>query len=59
MMATIVPLGGYVLPFLVLGVFFHELGHFLIGRWCGVKVEILSLGFGRELFGFNDRYGTR
>jgi regulator of sigma E protease len=51
-----------VLPFLFvlsLVVFFHELGHFLIGRWCGVKVEIFSLGFGPELFGFHDRYGTR
>ncbi|MGH6793944.1 MAG: site-2 protease family protein, partial [Methylocella sp.] len=40
-------LAGYILPFLfVLGlvVFFHELGHFLIGRWCGVKVDTFSLG---------------
>ena len=54
-------LAGYVLPFLFvlsLVVFFHELGHFLIGRWCGVKVDAFSLGFGPELFGFNDRYGT-
>jgi regulator of sigma E protease len=43
---------------LSLVVFFHELGHFLIGRWCGVKVDTFSLGFGPELFGFNDRYGT-
>jgi regulator of sigma E protease len=49
------------LPFLFvlsLVVFFHELGHFLIGRWCGVKVDTFSLGFGPELFGFNDRSGT-
>jgi regulator of sigma E protease len=55
-------LAGYVLPFLFvlsLVVFFHELGHFLIGRWCGVKVDTFSLGFGPELFGFDDRYGTR
>ena len=54
-------LTGYILPFLFvlsLVVFFHELGHFLIGRWCGVKVDAFSLGFGPELFGFNDRYGT-
>jgi len=54
-------LTGYILPFLfvlTLVVFFHELGHFLIGRWCGVKVDAFSLGFGPELFGFNDRYGT-
>jgi regulator of sigma E protease len=40
-------------------VFFHELGHFLIARWAGVKVLTFSLGFGPELAGFNDRYGTR
>ena len=54
-------LAGYILPFLFvlsLVVFFHELGHFLIGRWCGVKVATFSLGFGPELFGFNDRHGT-
>ncbi len=54
-------LAGYVLPFLFvlsLVIFFHELGHFLIGRWCGVKVDTFSVGFGPELFGFNDRYGT-
>ena len=40
-------------------VFFHELGHFLVGRWCGVKVDVFSIGFGPELFGFVDRAGTR
>lgn len=40
-------------------VFFHELGHFLVGRWCGVKVDVFSLGFGPELFAFTDRRGTR
>ncbi len=39
-------------------VFIHELGHFLVGRWCGVKIETFSLGLGPELFGFDDRYGT-
>src|SRR5438067_140486 len=51
-----------VVPFLfVLSVvvFFHELGHFLVARWCGVKVMVFSVGFGRELVGFTDRYGTR
>jgi regulator of sigma E protease len=55
-------LASYIVPFLFvlsLVVFFHELGHFLVGRWCGVKVEAFSLGFGPELFGFCDRYGTR
>ena len=50
------------LPFLfvlTLVVFFHELGHFLIARWCGVRVSVFSIGFGPELFGFNDHHGTR
>ena len=40
-------------------VFVHELGHFLVARWCGVRVLAFSIGFGRELFGFVDRHGTR
>lgn len=40
-------------------VFIHELGHFLVARWCGVKVSAFSIGFGREIFGFVDRHGTR
>jgi regulator of sigma E protease len=53
---------GYIVPFLfvlTIVVFFHELGHFLVARWCGVKVLTFSIGFGPELFGFNDRHGTR
>jgi regulator of sigma E protease len=53
---------GYIVPFLfvlTIVVFFHELGHFLIARWAGVKVLTFSLGFGPELVGFNDRRGTR
>jgi regulator of sigma E protease len=53
---------GYIVPFLfvlTIVVFFHELGHFLIARWAGVKVVTFSLGFGPELAGFNDRLGTR
>jgi regulator of sigma E protease len=53
---------GYAIPFLfvlTIVVFFHELGHFLVARWAGVKVLTFSLGFGPELFGFNDRRGTR
>ncbi len=49
------------MPFLFvpsLVIFFHELGHFLIACWCGVKVETFSLGFGPELLGFDDRYET-
>ncbi len=53
---------GYVIPFLVvltIVVFFHELGHFLIARACGIRILVFSIGFGPELIGFDDRYGTR
>jgi regulator of sigma E protease len=40
-------------------IFVHELGHFLVARWCGVRVKTFSIGFGKEIFGFNDRYNTR
>lgn len=53
---------GYIVPFLfvlTIVVFFHELGHFLVARWAGVKVLTFSIGFGPELLGFNDRRGTR
>ncbi|MDO9413379.1 MAG: RIP metalloprotease RseP [Pseudolabrys sp.] len=53
---------GYIVPFLfvlTVVVFFHELGHFLVARWCGIKVLVFSLGFGPEIVGFNDRHGTR
>ena len=53
---------GYLIPFLIVltvVVFIHELGHFLIGRWCGVGVNAFSIGFGPELVGFTDRHGTR
>ena len=40
-------------------VFVHELGHYLAGRWFGVKAEAFSVGFGREIAGWTDRRGTR
>jgi regulator of sigma E protease len=40
-------------------VFVHELGHYLVGRWFGVKADVFSIGFGREMFGVTDRRGTR
>lgn len=52
----------YLIPFLfvlTVVVFIHELGHFLVARWCGVAVKVFSIGFGPEIFGFNDRKGTR
>lgn len=53
---------GYLLPFLfvlTVVVFVHELGHFLVARWCGVAVKTFSIGFGPEIAGFTDRHGTR
>jgi len=47
--------------FLVIGVlvFIHEMGHYLVGRWCGVKADVFSIGFGKELGGWTDKRGTR
>ncbi|MFT6773222.1 MAG: regulator of sigma E protease [Paracoccaceae bacterium] len=56
------PILGSVIPFLlVLGVvvFVHEYGHYIVGRWCGIHAEAFSIGFGKELFGWNDKRGTR
>ncbi len=56
------PILGTLIPFiLVLAVviFVHEMGHYLVGRWCGIGVQTFSIGFGPELVGFNDRRGTR
>lgn len=52
----------YVVPFVIVlsvVVFVHEFGHFIVGRWCGVKVDAFSIGFGPELFARIDRFGTR
>lgn len=50
---------GAFLFVLTIVVFFHELGHFLVARYCGVRVETFAIGFGRELIGWNDSHGTR
>jgi regulator of sigma E protease len=46
---------------LVIGplIFIHELGHYFVGRWFGVKAETFSIGFGREIVGWTDKRGTR
>lgn len=52
----------YVVPFLAVLtviVFVHEMGHYLVARWNGVAIQAFSIGFGRELVGWNDRHGTR
>jgi regulator of sigma E protease len=51
-----------LIPFLfvlTIVVFVHEMGHYLVGRWCGIGVREFSIGFGPELVGFNDKHGTR
>jgi regulator of sigma E protease len=61
-MDVISSIGSYVVPFLIIlsvVVFVHELGHFLVARWAGVRVDVFSIGFGPELFGFTARSGTR
>ncbi len=52
----------YIVVFLLIltvVVFVHELGHYLVARWNGVRVEVFSIGFGPEIWGFNDKTGTR
>ncbi len=61
-MDAIINAVGYLIPFLItltIVVFVHELGHFLIARYNKVTVEVFSIGFGPELFGWNDSAGTR
>ncbi|GHA10679.1 zinc metalloprotease [Devosia pacifica] len=52
----------YIIPFLAILtviVFVHEMGHYLVARWNGVAIDAFSIGFGPELFGWNDKAGTR
>jgi regulator of sigma E protease len=51
--------GVVFLAILTVVIFVHEFGHFIIARLNGVKVDVFSIGFGPELVGWNDRYGTR
>ncbi len=60
--ATVGFLTGYMVPFILvlsLLVFVHEMGHYLVGRWCGIRSTAFSVGFGPELIGFTDKRGTR
>ena len=50
--------GAFVLVLSIL-VFVHEWGHYIVAKMCGVKVESFSIGFGKEIFGFTDKHGTR
>ena len=52
----------YIIPFLIVLtvlVFVHELGHYVVARWNGVKIEVFSIGFGPEIFGWTDKAQTR
>ena len=61
-METLLAFAHYFASFVVvisIIVFIHEYGHYIVAKWCGVKIEAFSIGFGRELFGWHDRSGTR
>jgi len=58
-LAAIPHYGFWFLALLTVLVFVHEYGHYKVARWCGVKVEVFSIGFGPELFGWTDSHGTR
>lgn len=50
--------GTFVLVLSIL-VFVHEWGHYIVARLCGVRIDTFSIGFGKEIAGFNDKHGTR
>ncbi len=58
-LAAIPQYGFWFLALLTVLIFVHEYGHYIIARWCGVRVEVFSIGFGPELFGRTDSHGTR
>lgn len=51
-------IGSFILVISII-VFIHEFGHYFVAKMCGVKIDAFSIGFGRELFGFTDKSGTR
>ncbi|MGD9638925.1 MAG: RIP metalloprotease RseP [Alphaproteobacteria bacterium] len=61
-METLSSIFFHTVPFIIvlsILVFVHELGHYLIAKISGVRIETFSIGFGKEIFGFNDKSGTR
>jgi regulator of sigma E protease len=58
-LAAIPQYGFWFLLLLTVLVFVHEYGHYIVARWCGVRVEVFSIGFGPEIIGRTDRHGTR
>ena len=62
LMSQVGGVAGSIASFLVvLGVVVsvHEFGHYIVARWCGIDAEVFSIGFGKEIWGWNDRRGTR
>ncbi len=55
---TLISLAAFLVVLTIL-VFVHELGHYLSARRNGVRIEVFSIGFGREIFGHTDKAGTR
>ena len=51
-------LGSFLIAIVVI-VTVHEFGHYIVGRWCGIQAEVFSLGFGRRLYAWTDKRGTR
>lgn len=53
----------WMIVFFILAVFplvvLHELGHYWVGRWFGIKAEVFSIGFGKRITGWTDKHGTR
>jgi regulator of sigma E protease len=59
---TLLNILDYALSFFVIIsviVFIHEFGHYIVAKWCGVKIEVFSIGFGKEVYGWTDKSGTR
>ena len=50
--------GNFIIVLCVL-IFVHELGHYAVAKLCNVRVEVFSIGFGKEIFGWYDKSGTR
>jgi len=65
LLAQVPLIGGFLswaIPFLIVlsvVVFVHEFGHYIVGRWCGIRAEVFSIGFGRPLVHWTDGRGTR
>ncbi|KEG16673.1 hypothetical protein H705_00547 [Bartonella bacilliformis Cond044] len=51
---------GFGIVFIIMVIIFvHEMGRYLVGRWCGIKTSVFSLGFGPSILNYVDKHGTR